>query len=970
MSNIDFLVGNFLIADERLQSFIEKNKNSPLKAYASLLRAYIHFEQKNYNKATEFFIDADKIAENDFSLRKDSIYQKISQNALFWGGIAYCQLGKYPDAKPLFEKCYIIYPHLPLADDALYTLGIIEEINRNYTIAISYYNTIYKKYPFSNTYIASRIREINNKLIMKEPYTAIDLINHTQNIISHINDNDSIGKLYETQTYVSQISANLLYLAGEAQNLAGNFEKALSEFQTFLQTYDVPELINYVRLSSAWALLNLNQNKEAIEILDKIIASDANDIRNIDAAKLYRGVAYKKIGNREKAKKEFQDLSVQPTYTYLAQALLELGQMHYEEADFNDAKRILERAKREANDNIVLVRTNLLLGSCYLELRNWNSATLEFNAAEQLALKTSNSFMPQKKLFLAEARLKKGVALVLDHRNQEAIRTLNAFLGENKDDNRIDEAMFWLAEAYFRADLLQNAIDRYELILSKYPTTPRKEEVLYGLGWSYFRLKNFTNSAKIFNELVNNYPKSKYALEVLARQADGYYIIKDYKNAAIMYKKAAELSPRSDEGQYCAYQLCHALYQLGDYEKAITYLLNFVRSYPESNLAPYSLYLIGWIKFQQKNYREAISNFEFLTKAYSNNDLSIRAHYSIGDAYYNLGEYQKAIDSYYIIVKNYPSHELATEAWRSLQYCYVALGKEEEAIKIADSVISSHPKTAFAQELYMKKAEMFYSGARYNDAITEFKNFIKSYPESEHNDEAIYWVAKSYLNLDDHQNALLTFKQLINKYPNSQFTPLAYFETAMIYKKIGELEKSDSLLKKIEELFPNNPNAAQAGFERAVLKFELGDTLSAVQLYGIVADKYKGFEFADQARYRLASYYRIHSLNDSARYHYKIIADNKLDITLAAEAQYRIGELWMKDANFNEAVKAFTVVRENFPGTETWYPLSLLSLGECYETLGEIDKAIEVYNSLLNLNPNDEYGKAVKVRLNRLQKSK
>ncbi len=966
-SNIDFFTGNYYIADERLKTFI--SNNSPFKPFATLLRAYIQFEQKNFNKAAELFMEADKIAENEYILRKDTIYRTISQNALFWGGISYSQLGKYPDAKPLFEKCYINYPELKYADDALYSLAITEEINRNYNIAISYYNTIYKKYPYSNSYIASRIREINNKLLMREPYTAIDLINHTQNIMAHIAINDSIGALYETQTYVPQIPANLLYLSGEAQNIAGNYEKALFEFQTFLQTYQSSKLLNYVRLSAAWALLHLNKYNEAIEFLDKII-ENPEDVRTTDVAKLYRAVAFKKVKNREKAKKEFQDLSVQPTYIYLGQALLELGQMYYEEGDFANAKRILERAKREANDNVALIRTNLFLGSTYMELRNWNSAIMEFNAAEQLALRTSDIFLPKKNLFLSEARLKKGVALVLENRNNEAIKTLNAFLAENKNDKRIDEALFWLAEAYYRSDLLQNAIDRYELILSKYPGTIRKEEVLYGLGWSYFRLKDFKKSSKIFNELVEKYPDSKYALEVLARQADGYYIIKDYKNAADMYKKAAELSPKSDEGQYCAYQLCHALYRLGEYDKAITYLLSFVRSYPESKLAPYSLYLIGWIRFQQKNYKEAIINFEFLTKAYASNDLSIRAYYSIGDAYYNLGEYQKAIDSYNVIVKNYPSHELASEAWRSMQYCYVALGKEEEAMKIADSVIALHPKTVFAQELFIKKAEMFYSGARYTDAISEYRNFIKAYPESEQNDEAIYWMAKSYLNLDDYENALNAFDQLINKYPKSEFTPLAYFEKSMIYKRIGELTKSDSMMSKVEELFPDTPTAAQAGFEKAVLKFEMGDTLAAIKYYDYVANKYSGYEYADQARYRLASYYRNNGENDSARYHYQIIANNKLDLILSAEAQYRVGELWMKDTNWVEAEKAFTVVRENFAGVETWYPLSLLSLGECYEKLGKIDEAIEVYQSLLSLNPDDEYAKTVKVRLKRLEKSK
>lgn len=966
-ANVEFLTGNYKNADSKLNDFINQRSNSPIRAHAAILRAYIFFEQKKYNKAVELFTKSKELSESEFLIRKDSVYRILANNSLYWGAISYCHLGKYQEAKPLFEECFRVYPDQKYADDALFSLGIIEEINLNYSVAISYYNTISKKYPFSNSYIASRVREINNKLMLRDPIQALDILGHAQNVLVRIAMKDSVGKLYEIQTFSNNAGPDLQFLQGEAQNIAGNYEQALIEYRTYIETYSNPELDDYVRLGAAWSLLNLSKYKEAIDFYDTVLENTNEENQRAKAiAKLYKAVALKRIGNREQANKEFSALSIQAGYPYIGQVLLELGQMYYEEGNFDEAKRALERAEREATEGAVKARIQLLSGATNMELRNFDKAAMDYAAAEQVALRTSAQFMPQKDWYITESRLKRGMALVMAHRNSEAITVLNSYIGDDKKDNRKDEALFWLAEAYYRSDLLKNSAETYSQILTQYPASQRKEEAIYGQGWSFFRLKNFKRSSEIFDKMARYYPNSKYTLEVLARQADGYYITKDYKNAAEAYKKAADLAPRTEEGQYCAYQLCHALYRLGAYEKAITYLLSFVRFYPNSNLSPYALYLIGWIRFQQKEYKEAIGNFEHLTQAYNQHDLIVRAYYAIGDSYYNMSDFEKAIGAYNVIVNQFPSHELASEAWKSLQFCYIALGREDEAIRIADSVISSHPNTPFAQELFIKKADMFYSGAKFNDAVSEYQNFMKSYPDSKRNSEALYWMGKSYINMNEYDKATDAFVELEKKYFDSDFTPLAMLENALLKKKIGDLNYADSIFQKIEEKFPDNENSAQAGFERAVIKYNMGDTINAIKLYVAVADKYTGLEFGDQSRYRVAGYYMMNELNDSARYHYDLIANSKSDPVLSAEAQYRIGELWMRDKNLEKAASAYLVIRDFFPGVEKWYPLGMINLGEIYELLNQNDKAIDVYKAVLNQYPENDYGNTVKLRLKRL----
>jgi len=100
---------------------------------------------------------------------------------------------------------------------------------------------------------------------------------------------------------------------------------------------------------------------------------------------------------------------------------------------------------------------------------------------------------------------------------------------------------------------------------------------------------------------------------------------------------------------------------------------------------------------------------------------------------------------------------------------------------------------------------------------------------------------------------------------------------------------------------------------------------------------------------------------------FDILATNMDNPLLAAEAQFRIGELWMMGKNYEKASEAFALVRDRFTGQEDWFTKSLLNLGECYEQLGNTDSAAEVYQSIISLRSDDDYGKTAKNRLKRLR---
>ncbi len=964
---IDVFDNNFKLADNRLAEFIKNRPNSPFIAMAALKRAYISFQNKDYAKSAQLFAFALKSSEEEFLIRKDSSYYEMAHAAIFWQGVSYFHQGRFNESHPIFEDCYRNYPDGIYADDALFALGLSSEINRQYEVALNYYRTLCKKYPLCNNYLASKIREANIHIILKDHISAIMAIENAETAIEHIKLADSSDIKYEPQLNIENASEELLYIKAESYNLAGNMDKAISLYNEFMQKYPNSLMINYSKLGLAWCYLSLKQYDSALAFYDEIISNSDNNIDITANAELFRAVALKKKGNIGEAKKAFSSLSVQPDFPLLGKALMELGQIYYETGDFENSLRTLQRAERESSEANNIIRIKLLLGANYIELRKWSSAITEYKAAEQLAIKGQELFMPQKEWYLAEARLKQGIALINNSRYKEAIPSLLAFIADSKKDSRIDEATFWLAESYYNSDMLSNAIETYDNFLRKYPNSTRKEEVLYGLGWSYFRLKKFKESSNTFDMMVTEFPESKHAMEVLARQSDGYYVTKNFKKAVETYRKAIKQEPESEEGQYCAYQLANSLYKMGAYEEAVTNLLALVKKFPSSPYSDDALYLVGWIRFQQKNYEEAIDNFRFMINVSPQSQLLVQAKYAIGDAFYNIGNFNAAINAYKEIITKYPASPLAADALHSIQYCLESEGRMDEAIALADSLIASNPGSDISKDLAYNKAGMFYTGKRYSDAVSEYNEFIEKYPDSDKKAEALYWMAKSYISLNDTVNTEKTFDKIVKDYPTSEFAPQSLLEHAMFQKDINNIKKAEQLFDQLQKLYPDSSASAQAGYEKAGIKLAIADTVNAIKLYQQTAYKYKGSEFADQSLYRIAMYYKSKDMNDSALANFEIISKNEFNIFLAAEATYRKGEIYLSIANYQDAIANFIEVKDKFAGIEDWFSLALLNLGQCYEMMNNIEAAKEAYRALQALRPDDEFGSAAESRLKNIE---
>ena len=957
--------GNRAGADREMDAFLRERTHSPFVPLAWMERAVAALEDGDPEAAAESFAWCARESMIAFEQRRDSFYITMAHKAFFWEGAARASIGQFVEARDVFGASiksdslgeYAAYSH--------YAMGQIYEHNADVHQAINSFGLVRTRYPTSNVSVAARIREAVDLVSLRRPERALDVLTGIELLL-----NDSARENGAKQIDVDAAREEIALVRAEAYTLRRNYQEALDSCETFITRYPISRYRWHVHLHAGYdalmlGLLDKSLNHYAV-ILDSL-TDDASPIRQ--QALLYHTVVLNRVGKMEEAVKAFTSLASQAGYPFQAQALIELGQIAYETKDFDRARKALERAERESRDAATSIRAHLLLGATLIEMQQWSKAASAYERAQSIAEEAADEFLSDRQMYLAEIRLKRGICLIQAGQVQPAINALTDFLGNHPNDAHRDEATFWLAESMYRADLLKNAQELYDEIVKRFTASLRREEAMYGLAWTFFRRRDFDRSTSMFGELLRSFPTSRYAAEALARRGDALYILRQFRAAAEQYEQAAATSPTSEEGQYAAYQAGQASYRAGDLSGAVENMRKFMQRYPISKLADDAMYLIGWIAFQQHNEAKAIEDYQRLLVAYPDGDQAVRALYTIGDAQFNLGDVEASLVTYRSVISRYPSHPLASEAAKSMQGALLSLGRTQEALDIADTLINSNPYSNSAEEFAFKKAEIFYSGRNYTNAAAELESYMKRYPSSQRQDEALYLLGKTYLTMNDMQQARAAFVDIEKRFSKSPFIVASKLDLAEHFTKSANATSADSLYDVIWTTFPADTDAAsKAGYERAQSARMRGDTARAMMLYRETADRYSGAEYADQSRYQVATLYRKIGSNDSALYHLALLTVRTDKPQFVSNALYDRGTIFLRAKQYESAIADYERVRQEYAGYEDWYTLSLLALGECYESIKRFDEAAAVYEVVLRLRPDDDYGKTADARIKRLKK--
>lgn len=966
-SRIERSIGNYQNAEEVLSEFIAKNTTSPFVAYAWFERALLNIELKNYPIAIEYLLSAAQNAELDLRDRSDSSYTQLAHLSWFWSGSLYAVQNNYPKAIQSFNLCVERLPNGVYADDALLFNGIISQlVGKNSDATLYYTKNIEKEYYPRNSTLARFLSAAQSSLSSNYATDALILLDKAKEWLARYN---SPGSTIESPDYLYKPEALLFSLIADALYMQEDYERAIVHYEMSYEKDSTSNLAMNVLNHLATAYKKVDNRKEAKRLFEKVLAKTPNDSYEYAYARFYRSVLLFEENKKNDAVQELTILVNNPDFPFLTEALLTLGQIQYIDKTYDKARATLERTVRTAETPLLKIQSHLLLGSVYMQNQNTTKALGQYEQARLLIDKLPKEIKSTTSVrwFQKEYLLQYGICLSQANKQMQAIDLLSQFIAENPEESRVEEALFWLGESYFKAENLQDALVQYQLVVKRFPYSQRSEESLYAIGYVYFKMKDFDKAANAFTAFLKDYSFSKLKTDALARKGDALYAQNKFQEASQSYKASSDNDPNSPEAQYALFQNGQALFQLGEFDQTSKEMKEFIKRYPKSAVADDATFLIGLSSLKTKNYKEARVTFQQLIDKYPSSELLPRAHYYIGDAFYSEGDYESAITKYKYVVDNYPNSPFISSATKSWYQSLNNLGRSEEALLISQRYITN-TTTQASEEFRFINADVYFSKQQYAKVIEELQEYLQLFPEGSRRSEALFLQSKSYVLLGNSSQAKEKLTELLTLYPKSDYAEEAELSLAEVTLSTGELEKANELFQKIQFTYSGTPLASKAAFKRATIALLRSDTLDYIaKLTDIpvqfpqaleVPESYillgKIFATVDSTQKSFNAFEQAYALT---------IESNPL---IATEALYEWGMLLYKKRQYRPAAEKFSIIRNDYEDVVVQWVNATFALVECYVDVADKNAAKKLLQEIITKYPNEPAGIRATERMKKL----
>ncbi|ULC58993.1 tetratricopeptide repeat protein [Flaviramulus sp. BrNp1-15] len=467
--------------------------------------AYTYFKLKKYGQATQYFNQfissktEDKVRLNDAYLRLgdghfvSSQYQSAVnayENAIklneidsdypaFQKAISVGYTGQSSKKIKELEQFILDYPKSKLRDDAMYELGNSYVKANETNKAMDIYNRLSREYSMSSFVPKALLRQglvyyngnENERALTKfkkvagdYPGTpeAVQSVATAKLIYIDMGRVDEYASWVRTLNFVEVTDADLdnaNYEAAEKQYLDGNTDKAIKQFNGYLNQF--PNGLH--ALQSHFYVAQLYYKKDLLE----------------NAAPHYKYIVEK------------------PQSEYTEEALTRLSQFQLEKKSWNQAIPLLLRLEQEANfpQNVVFAQSNLMKAN--YQLQNYNEA-VAYAEKVLVSSKIDNKIKSDAHVIIARSAIKTN--------NEAQAKTAYAQVEKVATGETAAEALYY--NAYFKNkeskyEASNNAVQKLAKDFSGYKYYSAKGLVL--MAKNYYALNDAFQATYILESVIQNF---------------------------------------------------------------------------------------------------------------------------------------------------------------------------------------------------------------------------------------------------------------------------------------------------------------------------------------------------------------------------------------------------------------------------------------------------------------------------------
>jgi TolA-binding protein len=245
------------------------------------------------------------------------------------------------------------------------------------------------------------------------------------------------------------------------------------------------------------------------------------------------------------------------------------------------------------------------------------------------------------------------------------------------------------------------------------------------------------------------------------------------------------------------------------------------------------------------------------------------------------------------------------------------LGEFNQATEQFSGLISSRPKSDLADDAQYALGWIWFQTKGYTEAIKEFRRLIDAYPRSELLAISWYSIGDAHYNLKQYAEAEAAYRRVITAFPESPLVADALTGVQYCMTAQGKAGDAIGLIDEHIRKNPSSPSAAALSLKKAELLFQQGNFASAESEYASFAGKNPVSPQSATAYFWAGRSARARKkYSDAAAYFEKASVVPNSPGTIAAEALLEAGSIYRLQNNDEGALRVFSKVEQDFPGTE------------------------------------------------------
>lgn len=888
-------------AEFRFRRFLELHPEDPRDDLVYFLLGKYNFERKKYQKALEWFDQAEV---------KGIPNENIS-DYYYYRGYSLFKTDQYKEAQLSFK--YNLNEDDPFYHPALYYTAYIDYAYEHYQVALERFELLAEEEGFSEL-IPYYIAQI---YFLQKRYK--ELIDYAEPWIAQVS---------------TKRKGEMSRLLAEAFFYEENCEKSLSYFEVYFQSPGNVSRDDFY--AYGYCLYKTANYDKAIKQFNRVI-NEKDALTQI--ALLNMGDCYlnlEKFKNAQNAFKNASQFDFRPeikeeAFFNYAKLSYQLSFDPYDEAiqAFEDYLDTYPHSEKKDEAYIFLLNV-------YMKTKNYNSALDVIEKIRYPDYKVKSAYQ------LAVYNI--AVEFYQQKNYDEALRWFQFVAKYDFEKVTLAESYFWQGELKFKKKNYRGAIASYALFINADQSYQSEyfSRAYYGQAYAQLKLKAYTKALENYNQFVHFDKGKNVKLNADANQRIGdiYFLQKKY-DLSISYFNEALTRSKFDK-DYALFQIAMSQGYLENPEEKIITLLKLINELPESVYRPQALFEIGNTYFEEENYEKSLEFYEELEASYANSKLISESYLKKGLIYIKLHDDNSSRDAFLYVFENYPNSTAANEALISLKEVDLAtftrLAKETGYADISEEDVDA---------ANFEEAEERYLDGNYERASYLLAHYLSGFPNGRFRQNAHYYKADCHIRLDQNDSALVQYEFLMEQV-GSPYYENALYMASNLAKNMGDNIKTYSYYQLLFQYSENKQYKSEALEHLVYLGFQNADYLKVIKWAKLIREdeKSQDTEIQEALLFEIKSYLQL----DEKRNAVSQIRHTNFELRdeVTAELAYLKAKWLYEEGDLKEAENALYFLLQNFGSYGEWRAQGFILLGDVYIGLDDPFQAKATWQSVID----------------------